>query len=213
MNEGRGYLTTTSDNRIVLLSVSMLHGDAGKLAKYDGGTTQYLRAGTHKDYEKAYRRQHELLLASMATEDLAVAENSQLGVRTILVKPLSRGHVAARTADIWDPPAVNHRTFAHPLDLENVIGSLRFGRRILATPDVAGLDPVETAPGPAVQSDGEFETYVRAGMSAGGAHGCCAAAMGTVLDAQMRVRGVRGLRVIDTSAWPMIPGSHAMLVS
>jgi len=217
INEGLGSLTATSENRKTFLSLPMAHGQktARALVKqFQQGddVSQYLRPEASEAYAKSYKTQLKITLASMFTDDIAVDEIDTRGTRHLLVKPLSRGYIEAVTTNIWDPPTINHRTLSHPLDLKNTIASLRFGRRFLATPDFAPLEPIETSPGVGVQTDEQFEGFVRDTMSSGGAHGCCTAAMGPVLDSKLKVRGVKGLRVVDSASWPMIPGSHGTLV-
>jgi choline dehydrogenase-like flavoprotein len=213
IEEGRGWLTPTSDNHLALLSAPMLHGTAIRslLGNYQDVPASAI-SSVDAETAEAYARQHRILMASLATNDQAVYEAGNLTTRVILVKPLSRGYIRATKSSIWDVPAINFRNFAHPLDLENVLAALRHARRVLAAPEMAPLSPVEIQPGLDVQDDEDMTAFVREKLTPGGAHGCCAAPMGTVLDSRMRVRGVSGLRVIDTSSWPMIPGAHAMQV-
>jgi len=211
-----GFYTATSTSHMVLFSVPMLHGTGvtALLSRFRAAdATRYLRDGIDAATSAAYERQHEILLANFATNESAVDENYTSGKSSILVKPLSRGYVEARSGNIWDAPTVNHRTFSHPIDLENVLASLKMARRILNAPEMRPLNPVETAPGLHVQSDEELKTWIRGNMSPGGAHMCCSVPMGSVLDSKMRVLGLRGLRVVDTSSWPMIPGGHTTQVS
>lgn len=210
-----GYYTATSNSHMVLLSVPMLHGGDAKslLSRFRAqNPKQYLRPEIDDASADAYKRQHDILLDSMATNETAVDENYTGGKASILVKPLSRGFVEATSDNIWDPPTVNHRTFSHPIDLENVIASLRMSRRILAAPETKPLNPIEISPGAHVQTDKELAAFIRANMTPGGAHMCCSAPMGTVLDSKLRVLGVKNLRVVDASSWPIIPGGHATQV-
>ena len=210
-----GYYTATSTSHMVLLSVPMLHGSNTEalLARFrKTDAAQFLRSEIDGISTNAYKRQHSILLENFATNESAVDENYTSGKSSILVKPLSRGYVEARTNNIWDPPTVNHRTFSHPLDMENVLASLRMARRILNAKEMKPLNPVETAPGLRMQSDDDLKEWIRENMSPGGAHMCCSVPMGSVLDTRMRVLGLNGLRVVDTSSWPMIPGGHTTQV-
>jgi choline dehydrogenase-like flavoprotein len=72
-----------------------------------------------------------------------------------------------------------------------------------------GLIAEEQAPGPAVKSDEALAQYVR--NTAWGHHASCSCAIGPaaeggVLESDFRVRGTRGLRVVDASVFPRIPG-------
>ena len=211
-----GYYTVTGDNNMVLLSFSMLHGDKAKplLSKFKcRDASKYLRPEVDEATAESYRRQHALILSSMATENQGVDEKTSLGQRIVFAKPLSRGFVRAKSTSIWDAPTINHRTFSHPLDLENMLASIRMTRKIMGTVEMAPLEPVETDPGLEVDDDEGLIEFIREKMSPGDAHGCCAAPLGTVLDGEMKPRGVTGVRVVDTSSWPIIPGAHAAQVS
>ncbi len=81
-------------------------------------------------------------------------------------------------------------------------------RSPLAGPAQVSLD--EVYPGANVQSDAAVDAYIRRTLhSANGlSGGCC---LGTVVDEQLRVRGVRSLRVADASVMPRIPGAQLAL--
>lgn len=216
MTNHTGYYTITGDNNMILLSFSMLHGDRAKplLAKFKHANARsYLRPDVDDPTADSYERQHVLIMSSLETENQGVDEKTSLGHRNVFAKPLSRGFIRAKSTSIWDTPAINHRTLSHPLDLENMLASVRMTRRIMSTDEMAALEPVETDPGLEVDDDDGLIEFIREKMSPGGAHGCCAAPLGTVLDGEMKVRGVKGVRVVDTSSWPIIPGAHAAQVS
>ena len=89
--------------------------------------------------------------------------------------------------------------------------AIRRTRGIVATEPLSAAVAVEVHPGPDVNTDRELEAWVRATVATTG-HPACSAAMGaepdSVLDPQLRVRGIRGLRVADTSALPRIPRAN-----
>ena len=84
---------------------------------------------------------------------------------------------------------------------------IRFQRRFFATAPASDFVTVELAPGPAADSDEAIDAWLRATVISA-AHPACTCAMGTgpdaVLDAQLRVRGLEGLRVVDASAMPNV---------
>ena len=217
LNNHTGWYTVTGDNNMLLLSVSMLHGKKeakSLLSQFKcQNPRQYLHADVDDETAESYKRQHKLVLASMATENQGVDEKTSLGHRNVLAKPLSRGYIRAKSPSIFDAPAINHRTFSHPLDLANMLASVRMTRKIFATPEFAPLAAVELEPGLEVDDDEGLIEFIRETMSPGEAHGCCAVPLGTVLDGELRVRGVEGVRVVDTSSWPIIPGAHAAQVN
>jgi choline dehydrogenase len=124
------------------------------------------------------------------------------------------GTVTLRSADPRDMPLVDFRYFeegsdASAADLKAVVEGIRFVRRLAAPLVEAGLIAEEEKPGKAVQSDGELSAYVR--DSAWGHHASCSCAIGPreaggVLASDFRVHGTDGLRIVDASIFPRIPG-------
>ena len=124
------------------------------------------------------------------------------------------GMVTLRSADPRDPPLVNFRYFeegddAAGDDLRAVVQAIRFVRSLTAPLIASGLIAEECAPGSNVQSDEALADYVRS--TAWGHHASCSCAIGAlesggVLDSAFRVHGTRGLRVVDASVFPRIPG-------
>jgi choline dehydrogenase len=80
----------------------------------------------------------------------------------------------------------------------------------MARPPIRDLVAEELVPGPGVRTPDEIRRYVR--DNAWGHHASCSCAIGrdgdplAVLDSRFRVRGAKGLRVVDASAFPRIPG-------
>ena len=124
------------------------------------------------------------------------------------------GTVRLRSADPRDTPLVNFRYFeegsdAAGNDLQAVVQAIRFLRRLTAPLIASGVIAEECAPGPGVESDSALADYVR--NTAWGHHASCSCPIGAVseggvLDSAFSVHGVRGLRVVDASVFPRIPG-------
>ncbi|WP_175650257.1 GMC family oxidoreductase [Pseudomonas sp. Marseille-P9899] len=120
----------------------------------------------------------------------------------------SRGQVRLRSADPEAMPLVHGNYLGAREEVDNLIKGIRLARRVMAAPALANLLKGESLPGPDVDdSDAELEAYVRA--RAGTAlHPVGTCAMGTgpdaVVDVQLRVHGVQGLRVADASVMPTI---------
>jgi choline dehydrogenase len=125
--------------------------------------------------------------------------------------PESRGSVMVRSPDAAVPPLIQLNTLTAPNDIAAFVRAIRRTREIVATEPLASAAAQEIHPGPNVQADADLAAWARATVATTG-HPACTAGMGTepdsVLDPQLRVRGVRGLRVADTSALPRIPRAN-----
>jgi choline dehydrogenase len=88
---------------------------------------------------------------------------------------------------------------------------MRFTREFFATQPAAGLVAREVTPGAAVESDAAIDAFVRTRLGTA-MHPTSTCAMGTgtdaVLDAQLNVRGLSGLRVVDCASMPTIVGGN-----
>jgi choline dehydrogenase len=119
------------------------------------------------------------------------------------------GVVRLRSTDPTDPPLIDFDYF-NPLDdpdqadLRAVVAGIRFARRLSAPLLRSGAIAAEEVPGPQVQTDDELVQFVR--DHAWGHHACGTCAIGTVLGSDFRVLGTSGLRVVDASVFPRIPG-------
>lgn len=129
-----------------------------------------------------------------------------------VAKPSSRGRVWITSADPTDRPSIDYRYFTDPdgHDEAVLIAGIRLARRIAATEPMAGWLVREVFPGPDAQTDEDLSEALRAThQTVYHVSGTCR--MGAdddpmaVCDAQLRVRGVDGLRVVDASVFPTIP--------
>jgi choline dehydrogenase len=125
--------------------------------------------------------------------------------------PESLGSVMVRSPDSAEPPAIQLNTLTARGDLAAFVRAIRRTREIVSTEPLASAAALEFQPGPEMNTDEELEAWVRATVGTT-AHPACSAAMGTepdsVLDPQLRVRGVARLRVADASALPRIPRAN-----
>lgn len=127
------------------------------------------------------------------------------------LRPTSRGsiHIETRDPDAAATFTPNYR--ATEADRQSMVGAIRVMRDYAARSPLAELIAEETMPGPAVQTDAEIlDAYDRFGTCGYHAVGSCR--MGSdprsVVDPKLRVRGVTGLRVMDTSIMPAIPAGN-----
>jgi choline dehydrogenase len=124
------------------------------------------------------------------------------------------GSVRLRSADPCQTPDIRFKYFEEGSDtsgrdLDAVVAGVKLARRLTRRIDRWG-DAEEVFPGNACESDDEIRQHVR--DNAWGHHACGTCAIGAdgdpraVLDSRFRVRGVQGLRVVDASVFPRIPG-------
>jgi choline dehydrogenase len=129
----------------------------------------------------------------------------------VLLHPRSRGRVSLRSTDPVARPRIEFNALAEPEDLATLRRGLRAARRIYATSPQADLIEREVLPGPAMQSDADLDAHIRAtaGMTQHPVGTCSmASGPGRVVDAQLRVLGIEGLRVADASIMPTVPGGN-----
>ncbi|MGE0259240.1 MAG: GMC family oxidoreductase [Alphaproteobacteria bacterium] len=127
------------------------------------------------------------------------------------MRPLSRGYVVARSPDPHDQPAINPRYLSEETDRRAIVGGLKFVRRLFAAPALAKYVVREKVPGPDVESDAELLDYARQN-GATVYHASCSCMMGdhamAVVDSELRVHGIEGLRVIDASVMPAMTSTN-----
>lgn len=127
------------------------------------------------------------------------------------LRPKSRGTVTLVSGDPLQAPAIRANYLSHPDDVAKMIKGVRHARKILSQ---AVMDPYrgkEILPGEAIQSDVEIEHFVRQ-FAETIYHPVGTCKMGVddmaVVDAELRVRGVKGLRVVDASIMPTLVGGN-----
>jgi choline dehydrogenase len=127
------------------------------------------------------------------------------------MRPLSRGYVEARSPHPGDQPAINPRYLSEETDRRAVVGGLRFVRKIFAAPALARFVGAEKLPGMQVASDDELLDYARRNGNTV-YHATCTCLMGShamaVVDSELRVHGLEGLRVIDASVMPAVTSTN-----
>jgi choline dehydrogenase len=127
------------------------------------------------------------------------------------MRPLSTGFVEAKSPDPRTAPAINPRYLSHEADRRAAIGGLRAVRRLFAAPVLAPYLVGEILPGASIQSDDELLHYLRQTGSTV-FHATCTCKMGrdpmAVVDDQLRVHGIDGLRVIDASVMPAVTSTN-----
>jgi choline dehydrogenase len=125
------------------------------------------------------------------------------------------GYVRLKSKDPRDRPAINFRYFDEGSDTkgEDLLGlvkGIEFVRDITSRPEMQAHIAREVIPGPAVRTSGQIAEFAK--HNAWGHHASCSCRMGAeddpmaVVDSRFRVRNVNGLRIVDASVFPRIPG-------
>jgi choline dehydrogenase len=125
--------------------------------------------------------------------------------------PQSRGWVKLRSAVPGEDVRIFYNMFGEAADLDCLVAGFKLARDIYAQPPQRESIKREVVPGPQATSDSDIKSYIRQAIGLG-EHPCGTCSMGmdenSVVDAQLRVRGVEGLRIADASVMPGIPGGN-----
>ena len=124
-----------------------------------------------------------------------------------LIQPTSRGQVSLRSADWREPPTIEINLLGADRDLEATLRAVEATRALVSQKAFDGIREAELIPGPKATSKQDLIDFVRTGALSFG-HPIGTARMGTdadaVVDSELRVHGVRGLRVADASVMPSV---------
>jgi choline dehydrogenase len=146
-------------------------------------------------------------MAWCTTEDLKPHPFSGFTILAEHMRPQSRGHVRLKSRDARIDPAILFNFFESEADHRAAVAGLRLGRKISQTHPMADCVVREISPGLDVNSDAEMIAYCRQnGLSLLHPVGTCAMGNGpdAVVDTDLKVQGLSGLRVIDASIMPTI---------
>jgi choline dehydrogenase len=125
--------------------------------------------------------------------------------------PRSRGSVRLASSDPAAAPLVDPQLLSHPDDVDTMLRGLKIGRQVTRAASFARYRAVEVQPGQEAQTDAALIDYLRR-AAATVHHPCGSCRMGpdalSVVDAQLRVRGIEALRVADASVFPRLVGGN-----
>jgi choline dehydrogenase len=157
--------------------------------------------------------QFHILPATMDTQKLLLEQKMELErlpgltIAPCQLRPESRGHIRIKSPDAGVYPGIFANYLADPIDQQVAIAEIKWGRRIAAQPALAPYVVHEILPGQGLRSDAELLEFARgAGTTIYHPVGTCQMGRraGTVVDPQLRVHGVQGLRVVDASIMPRL---------
>jgi choline dehydrogenase len=133
------------------------------------------------------------------------------GLHMCALRPESRGHIGLRSADPADRPLIQPNSLAAENDLRTLRDAVKIARKIVAQPAFDAYRGKELNPGVTATSDADIDSFIRR-TAITIYHPVGTAKMGNdrlaVVDSQLRVRGIKSLRVVDASIMPTLVGGN-----
>jgi choline dehydrogenase-like flavoprotein len=144
-------------------------------------------------------------------QDLTPLFGYAYSLHVCVLRPKSRGTLTLRSADPLAPPVIQPDYCSDADDFERLVAGFKQARAILAQPALAPHRLEELDPGPEVQDDEDIRAWIRASAETID-HPVGTCKMGrdemAVVDPELRVLGLRGLRVADASVMPTLIGGN-----
>jgi choline dehydrogenase len=157
--------------------------------------------------------QYHFLPAILLNHGRSTAFGYGYGVHVCGLYPKSRGEIKLRSNKPSDLAMIDPHYLEHPDDQKVMVDGVRRARKILAAPSFDKYPSWEIGPGPYAQSDEEILAFIRK-KSETIYHPIGTCKMGdvsdvmTVVDSDLKVKGVKGLRVVDASVMPTLVGGN-----
>jgi choline dehydrogenase len=146
---------------------------------------------------------------------LADPASRALSVLITLVSVGSRGKIRLRSSDPRHKPSIDPSYLSDLSDLDPLVKAVGMAREFAAAKPLSRQLKSEMAPGAGIRSDTDLREWIRGNLSTifhpvgtcamGGDSRLAASKLTSVLDTELRVRGVAGLRVVDASVMPTVP--------
>lgn len=216
--EKRGPLTSPTGDFLLFLPLSTYSNTSAAIhaAALTANASLSLPSDAPAEVVAGYSASYDSLNKKLLANDAAFLEVIWAdGVLVLgLEHPYSRGSVRAASSSVFDAPIADAGFLRNPLDTILLREAMRFARRLVAQPSIAELNPFEVAPGANVTSDADLDQYIKnsAGTLWHPAGSCKLGKReeGGVVDGELKVYGIEGLRVVDASVLPILPASHTM---
>jgi len=157
--------------------------------------------------------QYHFLPAAMRYDGQAAFKGHGFQVHVGPNKPASRGRIHIKSADPYEAPSILFNYLSEPQDIEDWRACIRLTREILNQKSLEKYRGNEIQPGYAIETDEQIDAWVRDNVESA-YHPSCTCKMGhdndpmAVLDAGCNVRGIKHLRVVDSSVFPTITNGN-----
>ncbi|CAO2649993.1 Nn.00g012850.m01.CDS01 [Neocucurbitaria sp. VM-36] len=218
-NEKKGPLTNPGlGDFLLFLPLSTYSSSTNAIVSQatTGKASTSLPADTPAEVAKGYEAQYTSLNKKLSAKNSATLEVIWADGVIVLVlqHPYSRGSVKASSSSIFDAPVADVGFLRNPLDIALLREGVRFARRLAKTPGIAELSPFEVFPGSNVTSDADIDAFIKNSASTlwhpAGSAKLGPREEGGVVDSELKVYGVQGLRIVDASVMPVLPAAHLM---
>ncbi|MFD2207122.1 choline dehydrogenase [Kiloniella antarctica] len=157
--------------------------------------------------------QYHFLPAAMRYDGQASFDGHGIQVHVGPNKPKSRGHIRIKSGDVNDKPEILFNYNEHEDDRAAFRACIRLSREIMEQNAMAPYAQDEIQPGANLQTDEELDSWIRENAESA-YHPSCTCKIGSdddpmaVLDNECKVRGIEGLRVVDSSVFPTITNGN-----
>jgi choline dehydrogenase len=194
-----------------------LLGEIGKYAIFGGGFLSlpsapllaFLR--TRQELETPDVQMHMVPYAVKNPKKRQLHDFPGMTVACYQLRPESLGSIHIRSRDPREQPAIRFNFLSDPIDRRTMLDGFRMMRRIVGAAPMDRYRGEEFSPGSGVQSDDEILDWIRQNsQTAYHPIGTCRMGPGpnAVVDDQLRVHGLQGLRVADASVFPTMPSGN-----
>ncbi|ESK93764.1 gmc oxidoreductase [Moniliophthora roreri MCA 2997] len=133
-------------------------------------------------------------------------------IQAAIQHPLSQGHIYITSPSVFDKPVIDPGYLTHDVDVTIMREGMKMARRLGQTEPISGFLGKETSPGDGVNSDEEWNNWLRGAVGTEyhptGSCAMLSKAQGGVVNAKLQVYGLANVRVADASVYPFEFSSH-----